>query len=355
MSTIAAQRFEIGQWVVLRGKALGRVTAIADDEIVVAKADLEPGEESTFAVPTASAAEQLRPMVTASDARALIERLGAARPAADDRPVADRSLAYRRASKRGDLAEQVETLAAIYRHPEPAYPERQYQGILEKVVFPELAHATGRSRKAIKADVRAAALGQRRPASLALPDRAAELAAATPPPLAGHQPLGAFAIDTRVAIGEARPEVTLDARPGIWFAYTLGDMDGEGRYELVAVHAAVAGEALALRAGAAEVGSAVADGARMAVFDAAEADDEELADEVLPRGDGIVGERCAIVSIGGDGRFPVLAAHRRGKAVLVAVAFHLPDARPGRRGRAGPCLALNPGGPPPAAPSSRRT
>jgi hypothetical protein len=214
----------------------------------------------------------------------------------------------------------VKTLAAIYRHPKPDYPERQYQDLFEKVIFPELAHALSRSRKAIKADVRAAALGQKAPAALALPDHSAELATVRDlPALAGYEPIGPFFIDTKLAVGEFQADVVIAAENGLWFAYSLGDMDSD-EFELLAVHHSAIATAAQWKNLAAQIGVVVAEGAKMAIFDAAEAEDEEFIEE-MSKGDGIMGQRCAVISLGGDGQFPVFAATRNNRAACVRVTF----------------------------------
>lgn len=314
-------RFQPGDWVVLRGKALGQIKELTAGNIVIDEADLEEGEESRFEVPIASAADVLRSMITAAEAQSMLDQLAKKRPTADKRPMAERSVAYRRIHKSGDIAEQIKTLGAIYGHPHPEQPEKQYSSLLEKVIFPELAHALKRSRKAIKAEVRAAALGQKPPASLALPDHAAQLAKVRKlPALAGYAPVGPFVIDTKLAVGEAHPEVTITAEAGIWFAYTLGDVDSDA-FELVAFHQSALKSTAQLKEQATEIGEAVAEGAIMAIFDAAEAEDEEFADAVFEKRDGIVGQRCVVVSLGGDGGCPVFVATQNERAVYVRVVF----------------------------------
>ena len=318
--TRPAAPLEVGQWVVLRGKALGCIKDITAENIVIEEADLEKGEESKFKVPADRAADVLRPMVTAAEARSLLDQLGREDPTADSRSVSDRSVTYRRVHKGGEIGEQVKTLGAIYRHPKPDYPERQYQDLLEKVILPELAHALKRSRKAVKADVRAAVLGQKPPAGLALPDHSAQLAKVGElPTLAGYEAIGPFFIDTKLAVGEHHADVTTAAEVGMWFAYRLGDMDADD-FELLAVHESAVNSAAQLKNEATQIGEVVAEGAKMAIFDAAEADDEEFADETS-KGDGIIGQRCAVISLGGDGRFPVFAATKNKRAICIRVAF----------------------------------
>jgi hypothetical protein len=132
----APAQFDVGHWVVLRGTALGCIKEVTAENIIIEEADLEKGEESKFEVPVNRAAEVLRPMVSVAEAKVLLDRLGSEKSAVDSPGVSDRSVAYRRIHKGGDIGEQVKTLAAIYRHPKPDYPERQYQDLFEKVIFP---------------------------------------------------------------------------------------------------------------------------------------------------------------------------------------------------------------------------
>jgi hypothetical protein len=306
----SAGRFEPGQWVVVRGKTLGRIQGVVGDLIVIEEADLGKDEASTIEIPTSRAADSLRSMVTADEARALLDHLCDDRPGAHAGSVSERSIAYRRAHKGGDLRHQVDTLAGIYRHPAADYPERQYRDILETTVFAELAHALGRSRKSVKAVVRAAVLGERPPVHLSLPDPTGLLAAhGDPPDLDGHEPLGAFVVDTSLAIGEAHAEVTTPAARGVWFAYVTGEMDSEEEpYTLVAIHHAAVTNLIALSKMAKQIGEAIAEGALMAIFDAALIEDDEFVDEVFATACGIVGQRGAVMGTGGDGSFPVFAA-----------------------------------------------
>src|SRR5262249_53116880 len=145
----SAGRFESGQWVVVRGKALGQIKGVVGDTIVIEEADLAKDEASTIEIPLSRAADSLRPMVSADEAQALLDPLCKDRPEAHTGSVSERSIAYRRAHKGGDLRHQVDALAGIYRHPAADYPERQYRDVLEKAVFAELAHALGRSRKSV--------------------------------------------------------------------------------------------------------------------------------------------------------------------------------------------------------------
>jgi RNA polymerase-interacting CarD/CdnL/TRCF family regulator len=307
--------FVVKQWVVVRGRGLGCITKITPSQIDVREADLKPGEHSKFEIPASEADRAMRPVTSADEAQRLLGALAAhvATDSPDD--VGDRSIRYRHASKSGELEDQLAALAQIYGRAEPEYPERQYQKLLERAVFGELGHVLGMSRKALQAKVRAQLLGEPAPRSLALADVSAELAATKLPSLAGHRPLGAFAIDRTVAIGEASADVTAPAQPGVWCAY-VRMRDGEP-IELVAAHRDVLAELAELAAEPA--GTINSEGATVAVFDAEAADDEEFVDDVLSHGDGIVGQRCAVLNIGGDGSSAVLVGRRGDRAILVRV------------------------------------
>ncbi len=314
--------FVVGQRVVLRGRALGVIQSISTTSITIEEADLESGEESQFEVPVERAGELLRPLVERERAQQLIAQLCSASDDPNALPVGQRAVLYRRAHKSGDLNQQAAVLAAIYRRPIPEAPERQYRELLEKTVFQELSHVLGKSRKKIKADIRAATLGQPQPAALNLPDRSAELSRfACLPPVAGLEPIGAFAVESRIAIGEAHPGVVVEALPGIWLAYSQLGEDGIPA-ELVAVHESAVTDIPTLSRKSRMRGEAVAEGATMAIFDATMASDDEFVDEVLTAGEGIVSQRCAVTSSGGgDGRFPVRVAEIGDQAAYVRIVF----------------------------------
>jgi hypothetical protein len=313
--------FEAGQWLAMKGRGLVQIQALDCDAIVVREAELPAGDDSTLVVPRASADEVLRPLADSATASHLLAELSAAggvdRALARETP-GRRMIAYRGAIKGGDLAEQVAALRSIYRHPDPDHPERQYEGPLEKLVFGELAHALGEARKALRARARAEVFGEALPAHLALPDRSAELARELPP-VEGHEVVGAFAIDTRLAIGEGRPELVLAARPGVWQAYLRNETD-DGPAALVAIHASVAEDLAALRAEASRAGEVTQEGGTLVLFDAAMVDDPEFFDDAMIA-HGPVGQRAVVVSTGGDGVSPVHVALRDGAAVWVCVRF----------------------------------
>ncbi len=313
--------FEVGQWLAMKGRGLVQIQALERDAIAVREAELPAGDDSTLSVPSSSADDVLRPVADAATASHLLAELTAA--GGVDRALARetatrRTTAYRGAIKGGDLAEQVAALRSIYRHPDPDHPERQYESPLEKLVFGELAHALGEARKALRARARAAVFGEALPAHLALPDRSAEVARELPP-VEGHEAIGAFAIDTRLAIGEGKPDLVLAARPGVWLAY-LRDETGDAPAELVAFHASVAEDLAALRAEAPRAGEVTQEGGTLVLFDAAMVDDPEFFDDVMIAV-GSVGQRAVVVSTGGDGASPVHAALRDGAAVWVCVRF----------------------------------
>ncbi len=59
----------------IEGQALGAIQQITDDAITIQEAELEKGEESTFEVPLANAANAIRPMVTTAEADELLRRI----------------------------------------------------------------------------------------------------------------------------------------------------------------------------------------------------------------------------------------------------------------------------------------
>lgn len=301
--------FVPGQWVVVRGKAMGRIRSATDHSVTVEEADLRPEEKSTFEIPLEHVAEAIRPLVNPADAQRLLEEMHAVteRPA---HPPDERALAYRRALRSGILEDQARELAGIYRGPiEP--PEAQYQLFLERAVLGEIARALGGSRKLLAARLRNTAP----PRWMGLPDRAAEVAAAKPPALTGYRAFGALAIDTRVAVGEGHPAVAVDAEPGIWFVYVREDEDFF--VEALALHEGVINDCEQLVAVATCRGEASIHGARLWVFEETIADDGELVDDILASCEGVLNARVAQFGLGGDGSAFVYVAERNHRAVLV--------------------------------------
>lgn len=306
---------QVGQAVVVRGRGLGTVVSVRDDTITVAERDLEPGEESQFEIPIARADDAIRAVATpveAERALALIalrhERL----------PAEDRGIAYRRAYKRGDLDEQARMLAAMYGGPAET-PERQYQDLIERSVFGELALVLDTSRKALRARIRAAALGEAQPRSLGLADRSDELAAVRVPPIDGFDPIGAFAVDAKIGVGEASAAVVVSAEPGVWLAYAVRDEEVDDFSELVAVHVTRVGEFAELRRRAKKAGKAPFEGAHISIFDEAIVDDRDIVDRMLQAGCEIVDGRSASLGLGGDGVAEVRVVRDGERAICVRV------------------------------------
>jgi RNA polymerase-interacting CarD/CdnL/TRCF family regulator len=292
----------VGDQVVLRGYWIGTVTAIRDGVIVVDELDQKPGE-ARFEVPIDRAAEALRALVDRTEAERLIGVLGT-KP--QRLSTAERAVAYRRAYRRGDLAEQAALLAAMYTGTADV-PENQYQERFEKAIYGELALVLGISRKALRARIRSAATGEATPRSLALADRRAEVAAIEIPAAKGLVPIGAFAVDTRIAAGEARADVVVEARLGVWFAYAKQRRDDDIT-ALVAVHRDSVGELATLAKLAKPVGRAPIEGAHIAIFDEAIVDDQEIVEARWEASFEINDGRAAVVALGGDGVGHVLAA-----------------------------------------------
>ncbi len=309
---------KIGERVVVRGHGVGTITGVGTAVIRV-KAIESGDDDGAYEIPVAQAGEVLRPLVTPDVAQAAIVTLkGVA--GRESRDVADRSIAYRRAAKGGVLADQIRELAAIYRNPEPEYPEKQYQELLERAVYGELALVLDRPLRSLKTEMRKAILGEGPPAVLAFPDHSAELAAARQPAIATYDAQGAFAIDTKLAIGELAAEVVLDAATGVWFAYTHGEMDDPEEH-MIAIHRDHVTRHKVLDANAQPCGHSTAEAASIALCDLAQLDDLEFVNEVLSEGSGIHGQRCFRWHVGGDGRFPVRAASIDGRVVYVRVDF----------------------------------
>ena len=142
---------QVGQPVVIRGRAIGTLVAIRDGMLVIEERDLEPGEESVLEVPIEQADKAVRAIASREQAVQAI-RILATKP--ERPPTQERASSYRRAYKGGELEEQARMLAAIYAGPlEPQ--ERQYIEQLERSVLGELALVLGVSRKALRAQIRA--------------------------------------------------------------------------------------------------------------------------------------------------------------------------------------------------------
>lgn len=309
---------KVGEYVVVRGRTLGKITEIDEERIRVKPID-NADHEGAYEVPVAQAAETLRALVTADAAHAAIAALKAS-VGRESRDTADRSIAYRRALKGSVLADQIRELLAIYRSSEPEYPENQYREPLERAVYGELALVLERPLRSLKAELRKAILDETPPEVLGFPDRSGELAAAAQPAIATYEAQGAFAIDTKLAIGELAAETVLDAAPGVWFAYTMGEMDDPGHH-LIAIHRDHVEQRKALAAKARPRGHSTAEGAAVSLCDLAQLDDRDFVNEVISEGSGIHGQRCFVWHVGGDGHFPVRAASVDGRVVYVRIDF----------------------------------
>jgi hypothetical protein len=193
-------------------------------------------------------------------------------------------------------------------------------GALENVVHAELALVLGKQRRALKAEIRSAVLGEKPPANLSLPDRGAELAAQALPELAGYSALGAFAIDTKLAVGELAAELTLAALPGIWLVYVFGAMD-EDNHHLIAMHRDAIDDLDCIARDASVHGEVTAEAASVSLCDLAQLEDLDFVEATLSEGSGIHGQRCVVWGVGGDGSFPVSAASRNRRIVYVRVDF----------------------------------
>ncbi len=305
--------FEPGQRVVIRGRCLGTVISVGD-LILVEELDLEAGEESRFEIPTERALEEMRPIVGKPTAERVLAIARQRAPRPDHR-----ASAYRKAIKSGDLDEQAQLLAASYAGPQEP-PEIQYQERLEKSVFGELALVLGKSRKSLRAQVRAVTMTEAPSRALTLPDMTSEIVAANPPLLTGLELLGAFAVNAKLAVGESRADVAVEAVPGIWFAYASRDTEDEDDLdELIAVHRDHVAHIHELERSTRLIGKVPIEGAHIAIFDEALADDPELFDAIGQTGFDILEDRCAAVGLPGDGVGHVRVAPARGRAAYVRV------------------------------------
>lgn len=309
---------KVGDQCVMRGHGLVRITEIVGKRLTVEPLDLAKGESGGFELDAEQAANTLRELVSAEEARAALAGLATSAAIADERDVGDRSIGYRRALKSGDLAAQLTELGAIYRRREEEYPERQYTDGLERTVFAELAHVLNRPRKSLKAEIRGVMLGEKPPASLALPDRKRDLRAAKPPKLPGLRNEGKFAIDTELALGEASAQSTLPALHGVWFAYSHGQVDDDDHYVMI-IHADHIGELATLARAATPCSSINSEGAMVSLCDRAMLEDREFVDAMLEGGGGVHEGRGFSWSTGGDGESAVLATKVDGRTVYVRV------------------------------------
>lgn len=306
-----------GDTAVLRGRGLVKITSVGEDVIEVRPLG-QDAADGDFEVPRASASTMLRELVTREVAHAALAALRSG--ATDDRDEADRSIAYRRAVKSGDLAEQIRELASIYRRTEAEPPEHQYTDALEAAVYGELALVLDLPRRKLKAELRSHLLGEQPPSNLLLPDRSAELAAVAQPALPGYEAQGAFAIDTQLAVGELAPDLLIPAAPGIWLAYTHGDMD-DAEHHLVAIHRDHVRDFAKLARAAKLLGEVTAHAASTALCDATVLEDREFVAAAQVEGAGVHGTHCFVWMVGGDGRFPVRTASANRRIVYVRIDF----------------------------------
>ncbi len=271
--------WSVGDQYVLAGKGVVTLKSINDGEL-----ECEQDEETTFRVSSERANDMLRPVSTKQQAEQLLEHLSQRQPVLDGRPAGKRSVSYRRTLKSLSLEEQVTTLCTMYGHKNPEHAEKQHIPRYEELIFPELGTALGKSRRAIKALVRNAVLGEKPPVSMEAPDRTDELRkheelSELPP----YQAIAAFAVERELGIGEWGQSLTVKAKPGIWYGYQRPYFDEEdGEYDdsdfdrMVAVHHEHVSEFLELEQSATEEGEEMPiEGATMSIMDAGFAADEE--------------------------------------------------------------------------------
>lgn len=312
----------VGNCYVLAGKGLVTLTFVDDEKLVC-----EQDEETIFRLDAVQAAGKLRPSATREEAEALLTLLRQRQVVADGRPIGQRSVSYRRTLRGLDFDKQVATLSAMYSHPTPEYPEQQHIPRYEELIFTELGYSLGRSRKAIKAMVRSAVLDEKPPRSLDAAERSAELCGHTNlPEFAPYQAIAAFSTEGELGVGETGQDLTIKAKPGVWYAYQRPYFDEEdGGYDngdfdrMVAVHHLDVSQFEELERSAAEEGNEMPiEGARMAIMDAGFAADEEFQSE-LQYGGEVVQGRAVQVFLGGDGAGRARVARDGDAAVFVVV------------------------------------
>ncbi|MFT3699280.1 MAG: hypothetical protein QM831_39395 [Kofleriaceae bacterium] len=172
-----------GDMVVVRGRGLATFLRPADDEVIVKELAPPPGEP---AEEWRVGADSIRPVVTPAEATRALALIGQ-----KVERVANRAIIYHRAHSKSDLEAAARALAMMYSGPKDV-PERQYEERLERDVYGELGFVLGLSRKALRAKIRAQLKGEAAPKSLALADRADEMAALSLPERKG------LGIDRRV-------------------------------------------------------------------------------------------------------------------------------------------------------------
>jgi hypothetical protein len=315
----------------LEGVGLFGVRTLDSGEIEITEragdsdGDGPAGSDDVYAIDADEAAEVLRPPVSAAAAEALVARFSVppAPVAGDERP-GRRSMRWVDVFDSGTVDEQVDVLVALYRKPDPSPPEQSFERRYEGLLVPELALALGVGHRALRARLRLLARGEPIPRSLSLPDRSQELAGSgpPPPPVDGHEAIGAFVVEDGIGIGPSGGELLVDAEQGVWFGYVRAD--GDDAAGLLVVHRDHLGELADLRAdadadaeGAGDGTELVAEGATVLAVDRAFLDDPDFGRDLESGGTGDVPGRALSFHLGGDGTLLARTARRAGRVVAV--------------------------------------
>ena len=314
--------WRIGQRVFVRRHGLGTVFAFEGSETVV------KGLEATVRLSSDQVSGWIRGVLGRDESARMIELLCAKLPATRSLPALESSRAFDRLR----LEQQFEYLRIFFRAPRTMESaERGIIGLQEPLYVDELAEVLGTTRDQLRAGLRKGAVVLAGPARTA-PTRAE-------PTLRGHELIGEFAVvdslvagdpaycasepdATRSANGAARSRVT-SARPGIWFAFSKLDRDGE-IVALVAVHSDSVKTIPVLRKSARALGLVWVDSGQAAIIDGRAASDpdfmlrqlEQNADDATVEGRG-----CRSLSGSGDGTYPVHVAGPDDAVTLVWIEF----------------------------------
>lgn len=188
--------------------------------------------EDLITVSVSEISERIRRPVDGALAERIKNGFAAATAPLDERDPYQRSRVYREALRSNDLERMASTLRQVYAHPEPEYAEEQARPRLEEAVFGELALALDTKVSTLERRLRS----RKAPLTVVL-DRAEEVASHEPlVEVVGLHPIGAFAVEKELAVGEHGRGKVFKAKPGIWYGYASdGEMD-DGPDRLVVVH-----------------------------------------------------------------------------------------------------------------------
>lgn len=261
---------------------------------------VRPARGDDLWVPRVAAAEHLRALPTADQARAW--RDAPLTPAADTPSARERRA---RTLRHRDFDRQAAALRDGYACGDPG-------DALEARVLPVFARALGCTPDELRRAMRA------KPTAILPP---ADAPIDVPAPL--FEPLGRATFGDRVLVGDPGDDaVAIVATPGTWIGFQWsidGDVAGA---QVVAVHEHHARDVLALLATSLPRPDANAEAASANVYDATAVADpavlDELGDPVEP---GRIADRGFSVALGGDGAYAVRAAYHGDRAVCI-VAGH---------------------------------